>query len=403
MADTLTADIPTHVPRERVVDVNIFDLPGGREDPHEAWLALRRFGKLIWTPQNGGHWIVTDGAMIESVYRRAEIFSNAEVGLPPGKFLLPLLPIQLDGADHARFRALIEPAFRPTAVARRGVEARALAASLAAELAPRGACEFVSEFAMIMPLSIFLSIVDLPVEDRVTLHGMTRRASRSPTQELRGAAFMEIVAYLESWIERRRVDPGPDLLSGIIHARIDDEPLTHQQVLGTAILLLFAGLDTVAAMMAFVIRHLATHPDDRRWIIANPSKISFAAEELMRRHGVANNVRTVVRPVELDGVALRPGDIINVPNSLHGLDDSQFERSAEVDFERPLTNTGTFGWGPHRCAGANLARLEMRIMLEEWLRQIPEFEIDPEQEVLLQTGTSNSVLQLPLRWVPRPA
>jgi len=74
-----------------------------------------------------------------------------------------------------------------------------------------------------------------------------------------------------------------------------------------------------------------------------------------------------------------------------------------VDFERPLTNTGTFGWGPHRCAGANLARLEMRIMLEEWLRQIPEFEIDPEQEVLLQTGTSNSVLQLPLRWVPRPA
>jgi len=389
---------PAHVPQERVVDMNIFDLPGGERDAQLAWKALSGRGDLIWTPWHGGHWITTSGELIERIYKDPEGFSNAEVGIPPKKFPVQLLPIQLDGEAHRAFRTLIMPAFHPAAVRSYAAQARALAVELIEGFRPTGRCDFVGEFSLVMPLTIFLTIVDLPLQDRVELHDLVRRSSRSPTQEARTAAFRQIEGYLGGWIERRRADPGEDLLSKIIHAKIDGRPLSQQQVLGVAILLLFAGLDTVAAMMAFVMRHLAERPELRAWLIGHPDKIAPAVEELMRRHGVANNVRTVTADVELDGVTLRRGDYIVVPNCLHGLDERQFSDALVVDFDRRPAQTGTFGWGPHHCAGANLARLEMRILLEEWLTRIPDFEIDPEAEVLEQTGTVNGVLQLPLRW-----
>ena len=382
-----------------VVDLDIFALPGGEADAQGAWRALANTGDaLLWTPRNGGHWIATRGALIERIYRSPELFSNCEVGIPPGKFLIRMLPIQLDGAEHKAFRALIEPALRPAALHAYNDLARSLAGRTIDRLKPRGRCEFVLDFSMVMPLTVFLTIVSLPGEDGEMLHALTRRASRSPTQEQRGAAFGEIVAYLETWIEQRRRAPGDDLLSRIVHAEVDGVPLTHEQALGTALLLMFAGLDTVAAMMAFVMRYLAEHPLDRAWIVAHPTRVSYAAEELMRRHGVANNVRTATQDVALGDTVVRAGERIVVPSCLHGLDPAQFDHFDIVDFQRTLGQTGTFGWDPHRCAGANLARLEMRVLLEEWLTRIPDFSIDPAEPVRQQTGTSNGILQLPLRW-----
>ncbi|MEA1652891.1 cytochrome P450 [Nitrospirillum sp. BR 11164] len=389
---------PAHVPPERVIDVNIFDLPGGTEDAQLAWKGLGRNHQLLWTPHHGGHWIATSGDLIERIYRTSEVFSNREVGIPPKKFLVEMLPIQRDGASHKAFRALIDPALRPAAVQQYGVLARDLAIRIIEELQPKGACEFVTDFSLVMPLSIFLSIVNLPVDDREELHALARASSRSPTAQQRQTAFQQILDYLERWIAKRRAEPGDDLLSTIIHSQIDGRPLTHAEVLGMSTLLMFAGLDTVASMMAFVMRYLADHPGHRRWIIENPQQISYAVEELMRRHGVANNVRTATQDVELDGVLLRAGDLIVVPNCLHGLDEQQFAHAGDVDFTRVPKANGTFGWGPHRCAGANLARMEMRILLEEWLKRIPDFEVDHTKSVVQQTGTVNGVLQLPLCW-----
>ena len=389
----------SHVPADRIVDVNIFELPGAEEDAHRAWQRLRD-GRpsLLWTPHHGGHWIATSGELIEHVYRTPEIFSNREVGIPPGKFKSRLLPIQLDGEEHKAYRAIIDPAFRPAAVQAYGVKARALAIDLIDGFIGEGRCEFVSAFALVMPLSIFLSIVDLPVEDAAALHALVRRSSRSPTKEARDAAFQEIADYLEHWIDRRRAEPGEDLLTRIVHAEVNGKALTREELIGVGVLLLFAGLDTVAAMMAFVMRHLAEHPETRRWIIDNPSKVSQATEELMRLYGVANNVRTANEDVTLDGVTLRKGDIVVIPNALHGRDERQFDHAGEIDFSRPPGQTATFGWGPHRCVGANLARMEMRILLDEWLRRIPDFEIDPTAPMIQQSGTVNGFVQLPLRW-----
>jgi len=145
---------------------------------------------------------------------------------------------------------------------------------------------------------------------------------------------------------------------------------------------------------------LAEHPEHRRWLLDNPdrTRTAFAIEEIMRRHGVANNMRTALHDMELDGTLVRAGDLIMVASALHGLDPREFDHPDEVDFSRASKTPATFGAGPHRCPGASLARLEMRILVEEWLSRIPDFWVDPDEPVIQRSGGVNGILRLPLRW-----
>jgi len=398
MATQLDVAPPPHVPADRIVDADIFNLPGAREDAHDAWMRLRGPADLIWTPHYGGHWIATGGHVMEEIYRRTDIFSNKEIGIPPGSMLIPMLPIQKDGEEHKVYRDIIEPAFRPSAIAALAEEARTLTIELIEGFKPQGRCEFIADYALVLPLTIFLSIVDLPQADRQELHGHAEIMTRTADMEKRHKAFVAIMTYLEGWIARRRAEPGDDLLSHVVHSRPFGREATREELLGICGLLLFGGLDTVTSMMGFVMRFLATHPEHRRWIIAHPKRISPAIEEIMRRHGVANNTRTATQDYELDGVTVREGEHVLIPTMLYGLDERHFDNPLEVDFERAPQWSATFGTGPHRCPGMNLARLEMRVLVEEWLKRIPDFEIDPDRPTVQGTGGVSGVLQLPLRW-----
>lgn len=398
MATQIAIHAPAHVPAERVVDADIYNLAAAGEDVHAAWMNLAREHDLVWTPRNGGHWIATGGHIIERLFKQTDLFSNQEIGVPAGSMLIPMLPIQKDGEEHKVYRQIIEPAFKPSALASYAVKARELTVELIEGFRPTGACEFIGDYALILPLSIFLSIVDLPQDDREELHSHAEVMTRTADMEKRHAAFKAIMAYLTSWIERRRANPGDDLLSHVVHSRPFGRPATDEELLGIGGLLLFGGLDTVTSMMGFVMRFLATHPEHRQWLIANPVRMPAAIEEIMRRHGVANNTRTALRDVELDGVPIRQGEHILLAGALHGLDEREFDEPLTVDFARPAKWTATFGAGPHRCPGMNLARMEIRVMVEEWLARIPDFEVDPARPTIQQSGGVNGVLQLPLRW-----
>ena len=389
---------PTHVPPDRIVDADIYDLPGAGDDVHDAWLRLQKRHDLVWTPRYGGHWIATGAKVIDALYRRTDLFSNGEIAIPPGSMLIPMLPIQKDGTDHKVYRAIIEPAFRPAELQVYAETARKLTIELIEGFRTRGTCEFISEYALILPLTIFLTMVDLPQEDRKELHRHAEVMTRTSDIAKRHAAFKAIIAYLEGWNARRRETPGRDLLSSVVHSQPFGRPATDTEVLGMGALLLFGGLDTVTSMMGFVMKFLATHPDHRRWILEHPQKTGFAIEEIMRRHGVANNIRTAIDDTELDGVTVRKGEHILVASCLHGLDPREFDNPLEVDFDRPAKGTATFGAGPHRCPGMNLARLEIRTLVEEWLARIPDFELDPAVPIIQQTGGVNGILQLQLRW-----
>jgi hypothetical protein len=187
------------------------------------------------------------------------------------------------------------------------------------------------------------------------------------------------------------------LISRVVKAEVNGRPVRQDEVLGMTTLLFFGGLDTVASMLSFVARFLARNASHRRQLIDDPKLIPGAIEEFLRRHGLSNTVRILNEDAELGGVQLKKDDIIMVPISLHGMDERRFPDALSLDFKRKPVHA-TFGNGPHRCPGSNLARTEVRVFLEEWLKRIPEFEITPGEQSRTATGAVNTVTYLPLSW-----
>lgn len=392
---------PAHVPAELVTDVDIYALPGHADDPQLAWKALDTPGGpgLVWTPRNGGHWIVTGGDLIWTLLADIERLSARDLAVPPGTSLYPMIPNQSDEPEHRHYRATILPFFRPRAIRALQDSVRALAIELIEGFRGSGGCEFMGEFARHLPMLIFLRLVELPAEDREWLIARADVMVRSGEAEARMAAQREIVGYLRRWIEDRRAAPGEDMLSAIVHGMVGDRPMTEEEVMGEAMDVLFGGLDTVASMMGFVMRYLATHPEACRQLAEEPKRIPVALEELLRRHGVASVARRVLADIDQAGVTLRKGDMVVLPTCLHGLDEALWDDPLTVDFARPRRRThATFGTGVHTCPGAPLARSEITIMLEEWLARIPVFALAEGEASVGLTGAVNALASLRLAW-----
>lgn len=289
-------------------------------------------------------------------------------------------------------------ALSPRAVRLYAEEARALAIELIEALQPRGGCEFMADFARHLPMTIFLRLVDLPGEDRERLIALAEMMVRGGTQELKFQGLTATFDYLQGWIERRRAAPGDDLLSRIVRMQVDGRAATQDEVLGECAQVLFGGLDTVAGTMGFFARFLATHDAHRAELVADPSLIPAAIEELLRRHAIPIIGRRLTRDLDVRGATLRAGDKIMLHCALHGLDERAWPAPLEVDFRRDTTQHHAFGAGIHKCPGANLARVELQVFLEEWLKRIPEFRIAAGEHAETLPGQVMGVARLPLSW-----
>lgn len=393
-------EIPPHVPSELVYDVDFYHLDLGNGDVQEAWKRIQdNAPDIFWTPRNGGHWIASRGADIKEIELDYAHFSHQRFTIPWVESPAPNLPLCLDPPEHGPIRALINPALAPKAVKVLEEKAQSVAVELIEEIAPRGECEFVEEFSSVLPIVVFLGMVDLPDSDREMLIPYAGAGLRSENVEIKLESQIFIQNYLGRWIEERTQNPGDDLISKIIHARVGGEPLQPNQILGLCALILVGGLDTVAGMLGFIARFLAMHPEHRRQLREMPEITDNVIEELMRRHGLPNTSRFITENYEFRGVQLRQGESIQIPTCLYGLDDRIVEDPLTVDFERPTPIPhATFGNGPHRCPGAMLAKREVKIFLEEWLRRIPDFRIKAGTRPLMAGGVVNGILELQLEW-----
>lgn len=395
---------PEHVPEELVVDFDIYDIPGSDEDVQLAYRAFQqRCPDIFWTPANGGHWVATRAEDIEAMQRDHECFSHRRITIPPMPAEFPRqIPLEVDPPEHGQYRRPLMRALLPKVVDALDGKIRETAIALIEALAPRGGCEFIADFAKILPIVVFLDLVDLPRDDRHQLLPLAEDAVRGTTPEIRGRAHEALAAYLQQWIVARREVPGEDLLSILVNADIGGERISHAEATAFATLVLFGGLDTVASMLGFIARFLATHPAHRAELAARLGDARFmqgAIEELIRIHGLANTARVVARDMDYKDLRFRAGDVILPPNLLYGLDERRVDEPLKVDFERPFpVPHAVFGNGPHTCPGAVLARREIRIFLEEWLSRIPDFEVRPGTRPILATGMVNGVLELQLRW-----
>jgi cytochrome P450 len=396
MVDAKARTVPDHVPAELVVDLDVYDLPNATVDPHLAWRAFQGKGPLVYSSRNGGHWVATRGRDVARFYRDVEHFSSDTIIIqqPKGEKMLPL---QAAPPDHSKYRANIQVMLTPKAVANLEPGIRELAIELIEQFRADGECEFITQFALQFPLNIFLRMMGLPLDDREMLRAHVEEYTYNPETEAKVRAYKALNDYLDGWIEKRLKEPGDDAITHITRATFDGRPYTRHEMLSQFSMLLLAGLDTVAMMLGFVALHLARHPRDRDYIRANPDRMFQVIQELLRRYAGPHMSRELAEDYVHEGVLLKKGDVIILPNALFNLDPEVTENPETVDFTREAKHI-TFGSGPHTCAGALLARKEIAIFIEEWLARIPDFEEDPVRPTVMKSATQNCVTSMWLRW-----
>lgn len=393
--------IPDHVPPALVTDFDIFAPALPSEDFHAAWVRFQASTRqpFLWSPRYGGHWIAMRGADVATIFEDHERFSSVRNVLPPLPRPAPFGALGLDPPEHAPFRAFLNEGLSPRVV--RGLEpgVRRLAEDLVEDIAPRGRCEFVADYADVLPMTVFLRLVDLPVADRAMLAGWAAENTRNPDVERRNAAARNIRSYLRPLLDARRARPGADMLSRIVTAQADGRTLTDAEALGAATHLMIAGLDTVASLLGFVMRFLATHPAHRRALCADRTLVPGAVKELIRRFPLVTQAREARHDLEFHGAVIRQGDLIALPTMLYNLDPALYPAPLDVDWKRPVLNTCTFGAGVHRCPGAPLGQRELAVTLEAWLARIPDFALDETAPApTVQGGVVATLDRLPLRW-----
>lgn len=394
--------VPEHVPADRIIDFDLYDFPieGIEYQRSMKQILQTNPAEVLWSPRNGGHWIAKSPSTVVTVLTDTEHFSSRKIVVEEGdRKTPPLLPLQLDPPHHAAYRALLQQALSPKAVGQLGDKARALSIELIDGFKAKGECEFIGAFAQHLPIAIFMGIVDLPEADRQLLTDLAEIALRGDTAEERTGAIGQLAGYGMGKVLERRANPGNDLISAIAEAEVDGKPIDDATLTGMVLLLLLGGLDTVASSLGFFAQFLARNPDHRRALNDDPSLIPNATEELLRRFPIAIQAREVRADVTLAGVSMKTGDMVMLATPMDGLDDEKFADPLRVDFNRvkPGANS-TFGGGVHRCVGSMLARTELRIFLEEWLKRIPEFAIKAGTQPKVSARSVATLTSLELVW-----
>jgi len=396
--------VPSHVPPSLVFEFDGFHPMGRGESYHEAYARLIAAGvpELFWSPYNGGHWVAARREALAAVFADSVRFTS-RYGASVDSMRTAadddrprLAPIEEDPPRQQLFRKLFASAFFATALKDREAEARALAIELIEGFKPHGHCEFVTEFAQHLPIRVFMRMVDLPESDRLALLPLAQ--AQVTADASKHEAMGKLFEYVGQRVVERAQAPGTDLISRIATAEIEGRPITVPEAIGVSTLLLIGGLDTVASMMGHIMQFLAGSPDHRRQLIDEPSLIPGAVEELLRRFALTSPARTVAVDGEFRGVDLRAGDKVMLATPFGAVDPDSWERPLEVDFRRRSSNKTTFGAGPHVCPGSMLARVELKVLLEEWLPRIPDFALDPDDPPRITTGVNGSVCHLPLVW-----
>jgi len=395
---------PDHVPEHLVVDYNLYEPPHEVSSDVQVDIArrLQAGPDIVWTPRNGGHWLFVRAEDIDHAQRNGKLFSMREVTVPKGTTPFVNVPLETDDPEHLAYRAVLQPAFSPAEILKLEGEVRELAISLIEDFRGRGTCEFVSEFAAVLPIVIFMRLADLPELDRADLMAWSDAAVHPTSFDNRLWGYGQMARYVEKLMAERAHSEAGDVVSQIMRAQVFNRPLTHEERHSLGMNTLLGGLDTVMSTMGFIASFLARHPGHRRQLIDNPAMIPKAIDELMRYHGATGTARVITEDTNYKGLTFKQDDRVLVQTMFHGQDPRRFPNPGVVDFERQDVRHAAFGQGTHRCIGALLARLEMRVFIEEWLNRIPDFHITEGEAPIVERGMVNSMRRLSLSW-PTPS
>ena len=329
-----------------------------------------------------GYWWVSRNEDVRRIGQDWKTFSNAKGYQPNRPEGLPLLlPEESDPPLHTAWRNAINPHLSPMTVAKYEAAVRADVNELIDRFIDKGEVEFIAEFGAILPgWAFFKNVLGVPVDQLGLLVDGVEQGTFGPVDE-RAGHFAKVFAYLDEYLKQRATEPPrgdmvDTILQGVKYQDGSISPWEHK--LSILVDLTFGGIATTTYVMASAIHHLATHPGDREALADNPSMMPNAIEEFARCFPpIVGLGRTCMKDAEVAGTTIKEGDFVMLAYSASSRDPRTVKDPHKVDITRESVLHSTFGVGPHRCVGSNLARLELRATLEEWLKRIPEFGLKP--------------------------
>ncbi|TML88517.1 MAG: cytochrome P450 [Actinobacteria bacterium] len=392
--------------------------------PHEMYEVLRREAPVHWhlDPDGPGFWALTRYDDVVLVNRDNELFSSAR-----GSALIieqdeeslsqqRLMMLNMDPPMHTRYRLLVNKGFTPRMVGQLEERARAYVNAMIDNVSEQGECDFVTDIAAELPLQVIAEVMGVPQEDRHLVFDWSNRMIGADDPEYQGspeAAFeasAELYAYANQLAAKKRANPDDDIISVLLQAEIDGDRLTELEFDLFFLLLAVAGNETTRNLIAHGQLALMDHPDQRARLIADPSLIPHAVDEMLRwGTPVMHFRRTAQRDTEIRGQRIAEGDKVVIFYISANRDEDVFDDPYRFDIGRtPNEHVAFGGGGPHFCLGANLARLEIRVMFEELIRRLPDMQPSgPVQR--LRSNFINGIKHMPVQFTkarresaPRP-
>jgi cytochrome P450 len=378
-------------------------------DPYPIWEQLRGSCPIAHSERYGGTWLPVRHDDVASVAYDTEHFTSRSVVVSevrPGPDDLPAPigvapPITSDPPFHALARRLLLPAFSPKRIAALEPFTRELCRQLLDAISGRDVVDAATDYAQHIPLRVIVRMLGFPQEDADLFRGFIRMVledvdlpAEQREEHLIGG---ELDEYIDARIADHLAEPRDDLTTFLLNADLEGEKLSPDHVRGTMVLLMIAGIDTTWSAIGASLWHLAQHSTDRKRLASEPELVGTAIEEFLRAYAPVTMARLVSKDFEFEGCAMKEGDWLLLPFPAANRDPAYFADADKVLLDRAENRHAAFGLGIHRCIGSNLARMELRVAVEEWMRHFPEFELTDPARVSWSAGQVRGPRTVPVR------
>jgi cytochrome P450 len=373
---------------------------------HETLARMRADQPVAWSEEHGGFWVVTGYEDVLRVAQDWETFSSAEgVNVPRSPVKVNAIPEVMDPPEHRQYKRLINAFFTPKVVARHEDATRALVTRLIDDFIEDGHCELMDAFAKPLPgLAFFEQVLHAPADQVAELNEMATIAS-TPGHPERPQAWAGMAGWIGELVATRRAasgDPLGDVVDAVIAAEIDGRPITDEAITGVIQLLILGGLETTAGALGQFVVRFCREPEIPARLRAEPDLLPTAIEELLRLDPPFIAIaRTATRDTEIGGHRIEAGQQVLISFASANRDEGEFACPHAFDPDRSANRHLSFGAGPHRCAGSNLARMNLRIALEELLARVHDVRLAEGAEPIRYHSVLNrSPVAVPIEFTP---
>jgi cytochrome P450 len=374
--------------------------PRWTENPFPIWEELRTTNPVVHTERFLGCYLPTTYEAVKQISYDTEHFSSRRVVVRDVRpETVPAPPITSDPPEHKPAKQLLLPPFTPDAVKKLEPRVRAICNELIDEFIEDEGCDVAGRYSKHIPVRTIAHMLGIPETDSDLfikwIHEILELGIKD--QAILMQAVQEMTLYFVGQIEHRKKHPTDDLISTLMNARDKNgQPLSDAHVQGSLRLLLIAGIDTTWSAIGSSLWHLAKTPADRERLVAEPELLPTAIEEFLRAYSPVTMAREVMKETTISGCPIKPGNMVLLSFPAANRDPAVFPDADKVVIDRKQNPHAAFGLGIHRCVGSNLARMEMTVAIEEWLKRIPHFTLDPVGKVTWSEGTVRGPRQLPV-------